>query len=129
MKTININGLVAIFVGLVISFPIASYSQEEEEKPLELEEMVITGTKTEKLLIDVPVRTEIITGAEIEAKGAVNLYEALDGMPGIATVFLLQLQRRENAGTGVRTCSGIDRRSAYLFRLSRRIWLAADTCL
>ncbi|MCK4590959.1 MAG: TonB-dependent receptor, partial [Candidatus Latescibacteria bacterium] len=53
------------------------------EKPFELEEVVVTGTKTEKLLIDVPVRTEIITSADIEAKGAVNLYEALEGMPGI----------------------------------------------
>ena len=83
MKIINASGLLVIFVSLIICLPIVSFSQEEEEKPLELEEMVVTGTKTEKLLINVPVRTEIITGADIEAKGAVNLYEALDGMPGI----------------------------------------------
>ncbi|MCK4248318.1 MAG: TonB-dependent receptor [Candidatus Omnitrophica bacterium] len=57
------------------------FCRETEE--FEMEEMVVTGTKTERLLIDVPVRTEVITAKDIEAKGAVNLYEALEGMPGI----------------------------------------------
>ena len=78
MKKIHFNRLITIFISLVICLPAASIGQEKENNPHELEEMVITGTKTEKLLIDVPVRTEIITGAEIEAKGAVSLYEALD---------------------------------------------------
>jgi outer membrane receptor for ferrienterochelin and colicins len=55
------------------------FSQEEHK----MEEVVVTATKTEKLLMDVPVRTEVITGEEIEAKGAVNLYEALEGIPGV----------------------------------------------
>jgi len=49
----------------------------------EMGQITITGTRTEKLLRDVPVRTEIITSKEIESKGAVNFYEALEGMPGI----------------------------------------------
>ncbi|MDI6793339.1 MAG: TonB-dependent receptor, partial [bacterium] len=49
----------------------------------ELEEVVVTGTKSEKLLVDVPVRTEVISSKDIEAKGATNLYEALEGTPGI----------------------------------------------
>ncbi|MEW6040990.1 MAG: TonB-dependent receptor, partial [Elusimicrobiota bacterium] len=75
--------LVSMLVGLMVSgltqIPVA----QEEEKPLELEEVVITGTKTERRLKDVPVRTEIITSKEIEDKGAANLYEALEGMPGV----------------------------------------------
>ena len=55
------------------------FSQEEHK----MEEVVVTATKTEKLLMDVPVRTEVITSEEIEAKGAVNLYEALAGIPGV----------------------------------------------
>ena len=49
----------------------------------ELDQITITGTRTERLLRDVPVRTEIITSEEIESKGAVNFYEALEGIPGI----------------------------------------------
>ncbi len=53
------------------------------EEAIELEKVVITATKGEKLLADVPVRTEVITSKEIEEKGATNLYEALEGTPGI----------------------------------------------
>jgi len=56
---------------------------KEEELAFGLGKVVVTGTKTEKRLADVPVRTEIITAADIKAKGAVTLYEALEGMPGI----------------------------------------------
>ncbi|MEA2081305.1 MAG: TonB-dependent receptor [Elusimicrobiota bacterium] len=55
----------------------------QAQEALELEDVVITGTKTERRLKDVPVRTEIITSREIEDKGAVNLYEILEGVPGI----------------------------------------------
>ncbi|HIE28288.1 TPA: TonB-dependent receptor [Candidatus Poribacteria bacterium] len=61
----------------------AEKAKEEKELAFDLGKVVITGTKTEKRLKDVPVRTEIITAADIKAKGAVNLYEALEGMPGI----------------------------------------------
>jgi len=49
----------------------------------EMDQITITGTRTERLLRDVPVRTEIITSEDIESKGAANFYEALEGMPGI----------------------------------------------
>jgi len=75
--------LSVLLMCLIVSLPRPGMSQEKEKKLLELEEVVVTGTKTEKLPVDVPIRTEIITGADIEAKGAVNFYEALDGMPGI----------------------------------------------
>ncbi len=74
---------VVVLVGfLATGLMVKAHSQDEKE-PLKLEEVVITGTKTERKLKDVPVRTEIITSKEIEDKGAVNLYEALEGIPGI----------------------------------------------
>ena len=76
-------GVLVFSAGLIIGLPQSGVAQEEKVKPFELEEVVVTSTKTEKLLIDVPVRTEVITSADIKAKGAVNLYEALEGMPGI----------------------------------------------
>ncbi|MBU0765247.1 MAG: TonB-dependent receptor [Bacteroidetes bacterium] len=54
-----------------------------EADPLLLEQVVITGTRTEHYIKDVPVRTEVITAKQIETKNACNLYQVLEGMPGI----------------------------------------------
>ena len=56
---------------------------ELEEDVLQLEQVVITGTKTEHYVKDVPVRTEVITSKAIETKNANNLFEVLEGIPGI----------------------------------------------
>lgn len=67
---------------LVLFFVQISSAQEEEYK---IEEMVVTGTRTESLLKDAPVRTEIVTIDEIQTSGAKNLYEVLDKglIPGV----------------------------------------------
>lgn len=54
-----------------------------KEDILHLEETVVTGTRTKHFIKDVPVRTEVITEKEIEDKNAGNLYEALEGTPGV----------------------------------------------
>jgi len=57
---------------------------EMEETVLELERVVVTtATRTPRYIKDVPVRTEVITGNAIRDKGAANLYEALEGNPGV----------------------------------------------
>lgn len=56
---------------------------ELEEDILDLGQVVVTGTRTEHFIKDVPVRTEVITMKEIENKNANNLYEALEGTPGV----------------------------------------------
>ncbi len=67
--------LLLIVTSLVLFFVQLSPAQEEEYK---LEEMVVTGTRTETLLKDAPVRTEIVTMDKIQTSGAKNLYEILD---------------------------------------------------
>jgi len=56
---------------------------ELEEDVLQLEQVVVTGTRTEHYIKDVPVRTEVITSREIETKNAGNLFQVLEGTPGI----------------------------------------------
>lgn len=56
---------------------------ELEEDVLNLEQVVVTGTRTKHYIKDVPVRTEVITANEIENKNACNLYQALEGTPGV----------------------------------------------
>ncbi|MBN2804880.1 MAG: TonB-dependent receptor [Deltaproteobacteria bacterium] len=48
-----------------------------------IEDVVITGTKTEKLVEKAPVKTEVIGRDKIERKRASNLAEALDSTPGV----------------------------------------------
>lgn len=55
---------------------LSTYAQEEGV--YELDEMVVTATKTERVLTEVPVRTEVITSEEIKSSGAKTLLEALD---------------------------------------------------
>ena len=56
---------------------------ELEEDVLNLEQVVVTGTRTEHFVKDVPVRTEVITAKSIKNKNAFNLYQALEGTPGV----------------------------------------------
>jgi outer membrane receptor for ferrienterochelin and colicins len=48
-----------------------------------MDEVVVTGTKTEQRLKDTPVITEVITRSEIEATGAENIGEVLEHRVGI----------------------------------------------
>ena len=76
--------IVLNLVGLILAVSVVqmpAFSQEIGQ--FELGQVVVTGTKTERVLSEVPVRTEVISSREIKAKGASNLYEALDGIPGI----------------------------------------------
>lgn len=56
---------------------------ELEDDVLNLQQVVVTGTRTKHFIKDVPIRTEVITLHEIENKNACNLYQALEGTPGI----------------------------------------------
>ncbi len=56
---------------------------ELEEDVLQLDQFVVTGTRTQRFVKDVPVRTEIIGIREIENKNACNIYQALEGTPGV----------------------------------------------
>ena len=50
---------------------------------VELREVVITGTRTEKPVLEAPVRTEVVGREEIEKTHARDLKEALEDVPGL----------------------------------------------
>ncbi|NOZ03054.1 MAG: TonB-dependent receptor [FCB group bacterium] len=54
-----------------------------KETPIEMGSIVVTGTRTPRFIKDIPLRTEVLTCRAIEDKDAGNIYEALDGLPGI----------------------------------------------
>jgi len=50
-----------------------------------IEDVVVTGTKTERLVEQAPVRTQVIDRKDIERKQADNLADALDNTTGVRT--------------------------------------------
>jgi len=54
-----------------------------EEDVLNLDQVVVTSTRTEHFVKDVPIRTEVLTSQALLKKNAQNIYDALSGVPGI----------------------------------------------
>jgi outer membrane receptor for ferrienterochelin and colicins len=65
----------------VFSFAFTFFAQAQEE--VELKKAVITATKTEHTLGDVPVAAEVITREEVKAKNTKTLQDALKYISGI----------------------------------------------
>lgn len=71
--------LFAFACGVGLGFP----ETKSMSNVFKMDEIVTTGTKTERLLKHTPVATEVITRSEIEATGAENIGEALEHHVGI----------------------------------------------
>jgi len=56
---------------------------ELAEVIVELRQVVITGTRTEKPVLETPVRTEVVSREEIRKTHARDLKEALENVPGL----------------------------------------------
>ncbi len=56
---------------------------ELEEDVFNLEQVVVTGTRTQHYVKNVPIRTEVVTARALKNKNAWNVFEALEGVPGI----------------------------------------------
>lgn len=59
-----------------------AYFQLEEDH-LDLNQVVVTGTRTKHFVKDVPIRTEVLTAEAVKNKNALNIFEALEGVPGV----------------------------------------------
>ena len=56
---------------------------ELEDDVFNLEQVVVTGTRTPHFVKNVPIRTEVVTSQALRNKNAWNVFEALEGIPGI----------------------------------------------
>lgn len=56
---------------------------ELEEDVFNLEQVVVTGTRTQHFVKNVPIRTEVVTSQALRSKNAWNVFDALEGVPGI----------------------------------------------
>ena len=94
-----------IWIGFLVIFLVGetqlSFAATEPKADLfQMDEVVVTGTKTERRLKDTPVITEVITRREIEATGAENIGEVLEHRVGIVV-------NRDAHGDGVQL-QGLD---------------------
>ncbi|MCD4690387.1 TonB-dependent receptor, partial [bacterium] len=71
-RTVNVLGDRTVTVDFVL-----------KQSTIELSEFVVTGTRTTRYVKDVPVRTQVVTRQSIKDAGACDIYEALEGTPGI----------------------------------------------
>lgn len=56
---------------------------ELEEDMFNLEQVVVTGTRTPHYVKNVPIRTEVVTSQSLRTKNAQNIFEALEAIPGL----------------------------------------------
>ncbi len=76
---------------LMLFKPVMAEEDTRETSPVEkpsgraarLREVVVTGTRTEKPVLEAPVRTEVVGREEIEKTHARDLKEALEDAPGL----------------------------------------------
>ena len=59
------------------------FGHAREAAPTQLQPLVVTGTRTERLLDDVPVRTQVIDSETMERQQARDLADALRLLPGV----------------------------------------------
>ncbi len=78
------KGFVAgLIVPLSCLFQISPAHANDSPSSSEFGQIVVTGTRSEKTLLDSPVRTEVITRATIERLQAYTLQDALRYVPGL----------------------------------------------
>lgn len=54
-----------------------------EDDAKEINQVVVTGTRTQHYVKNVPIRTEVVTSKALTNKNAKNMFEALEGVPGV----------------------------------------------
>lgn len=75
--------IILVALALLFMFANSSFGEEDEGDALGLGQVVVTPTKTESTLGEVPAVVEVITKEEIEARGIKTVQEALKLIPGL----------------------------------------------
>ncbi|MCD6295199.1 MAG: TonB-dependent receptor, partial [Deltaproteobacteria bacterium] len=77
---------VLILTGIMVFFSAGTgWSEENEKKMYTLDEIVVTATKTEKKIEDVPGSVTVITAEEMELRNMDTVDDALSNMKGTFT--------------------------------------------
>lgn len=73
-----------VIFGLIFALPCLAIAEEEKEgEVIKLEEIVVTATRTERKIKDVPATVTVITREEIEKSSARSAFDLLRTVPGV----------------------------------------------
>lgn len=75
--------LLAITAGSVCASSVLAAVEQDEKKLTSLNRVVVTATRTPKLLVDSPVSVDVIEGAALRQVSQTTLARALDFLPGV----------------------------------------------
>lgn len=78
--TVGAGRAMRVLLGLALSGLAAGQALAE---PWTLDTLVVTGTRSERRQLESPVRTEVVSAAELERTHARDLKEALQNVPGL----------------------------------------------
>lgn len=65
-------------VSALAMLTVSATAQEQNIEGMDIETIVVTGTKTAKTIQDVPASVRVMTSREIENEGIINVYDVLD---------------------------------------------------
>ncbi len=82
---------------------VADVKEDKKEEKTEESRIVVTGTRTRKLMKEAPVKTEVVDRARMEAKGAGTLFDALNAELG-----LLSDNQCQNCGANTISMNGLE---------------------
>jgi outer membrane receptor for ferrienterochelin and colicins len=77
-RAMMVMGWAALVAGW---YPVSANAAQED--PIELPEMVVTGTRTGRLLTDTPVKTEVVGAREMEGYNLTSLRDSLKLIPTV----------------------------------------------
>lgn len=75
--------LLAMTAGSVCALATTAAAESDEKKLTSLNSVVVTATRTPKLLVDSPVSVEVVTGEALRKVSQTTLARALDFLPGV----------------------------------------------
>jgi outer membrane receptor protein involved in Fe transport len=82
-KTSPLAGIIAAFAGILAIDANADQAVENEAEPTRLGEILVTATKREQRLQDVPMSIAVVTREDIDRRGLVHAEDYLRGIPGV----------------------------------------------
>jgi len=80
MKALKLIGILGI---MSLILPQVSWAEEKEKGVIKLEEIVVTATKTERELKDIPASVTVIDREEIERQNPRSIVDLVRKMPGV----------------------------------------------
>ncbi|QOG12775.1 TonB-dependent receptor plug domain-containing protein [Arcobacter sp. FWKO B] len=102
--------VLSTIVASVLFVPNVLFGNDSRQSTIELDSVVMTGTRTPHLIDEVPVETVVITKEMIEKSGATNLPQILRMVPGYTSTNLDDTIASDNIRT---TFRGMNFSSGY----------------